>query len=115
MQINLNKIFTFKFARCHKHDENINRCMDKVEEEFSELVDAHSDYNKLRKDFYYLGETTVEQVEAADKEMLYELLDLTQACITMLTLARNRKLLNRDIVDGWKEKQKNREVKYHVE
>lgn len=112
MTINLEKIFTFKFARCHKDDNDYNPCFDKVAEEFEEFVDAYNDYDELRVDFRNMGITTLEELEEAEKDMMFELLDIVQASVTMMGHLRNKGMLTKEIVDDWKEKQKEREKKY---
>lgn len=112
MTINLEKIFTFKFARCHKDDLTLGPCYDKVVEEFDEFVDAYNDYDEFRVDFRNMGMTTLEELEVAEKDMVFELMDIIQASVTMMGHLRNKKMLTRDIIDEWKKKQKKREQKY---
>lgn len=108
------EVFTSDFVKCHAGDVNLEPCYEKVMEETEEFIDAYDKYEDQRKNFKFFGDTTVEELEKAELEMCMELMDMIQAGVTMLGHMEKKKIFNKDIIEQWKAKQKDRRVKYNV-
>lgn len=112
--INMNEIFGYEFVKCHKNDKTPDECFDKVFEEVDEFYDAYEEWQALEKDFRNMYGVTPDELEEAEKEAIYELMDVIQASVTMLGYLKEKKELTDEHIKGWLEKQNKRKVEYNV-